>query len=893
MAHSSSGIAGFSRHALFAGVAALALPVAAHAQDNAPAGQSDNGEDVETAEELEQALGGNTIVVTATKREQTLQEAPVSVSVTTGETLERAEIRDLIDVQTVTPSLRVSQLQNSSTTTFIIRGFGNGDNNFGVEPSVGVFIDGVFRSRSAGAIGDLANVNRIEVLRGPQSTLFGKNASAGVVSVITREPQFDFGGSVSATYGNFNQFVLKGDLTGPLTDDLAFAISGGLNKRDGYAEVIGFDEKLNDRNRWNARADLLFDNGGPLRMRAIGDYSKIDEICCQVNNLVAGPTTPLVFAAGGNIITNDFFGDTAALNLLPVNEVESYGLSWQADLDLDTIGVPAITAYRVLDNFFNQDVDFTGLDFIREFRDQKAKTFTQEVRVTSDFDGPFNFLLGGFYYNDDVTQQSGITNGADGRLFFDLLAGGGTPGTLAAVETQLGLPVGSSFAAGPSTRESFAMQNESWSVFGTLDFTMLDDRLTLSAGFNYTDDRKDFQLSQRSLDPLANVNLADAYIVGALANAAGIDATDPAQFNAFVGTPLGQAVFGQVSQLAVTPCPTGVSNPAVCNPLLGLAALQFLPPFLGVPNAVEPGKTHDDKFTYTLRASFEITPELNTYVTYATGFKASSINLSRDSRPVFGDYIPATLPAGVPGVVGGSRFLSPSSPIRDAGLPITNLTVGTRFAGPENAEVYEIGLKGNYPGISFNLALFDQTLKGFQSNLFTGTGFALSNAEQQSTRGFEFDTVITPADPLAITFAMTYLDATYDSFANSPVGDLTGMRPGGIPEFAISTSATYTHDFGYSGNQLIARVDYNHESNVFVNNGLSSVRDNNFRREVNLVNASLTLALANGIEIAGYVRNLTNDRYILTVFPSVAQSGSVSGYPSAPRTYGGTVRFKF
>ena len=102
------------------GVAALALPVAAHAQDNAPAGQSDNGEDVETAEELEQALGGNTIVVTATKREQTLQEAPVSVSVTTGETLERAEIRDLIDVQTVTPSLRVSQLQNSSTTTFII-----------------------------------------------------------------------------------------------------------------------------------------------------------------------------------------------------------------------------------------------------------------------------------------------------------------------------------------------------------------------------------------------------------------------------------------------------------------------------------------------------------------------------------------------------------------------------------------------------------------------------------------------------------------------------------------------------------------------------------------------------------------------------------------------------
>ena len=118
MARSFPGSAGFSRYALFAGVAALALPGVAHAQDNTP-GTSVDGDPAETEEELQRALGGNNvIVVTATKREQTLQEAPVSVSVTTGDTLERAEIRDLLDVQTVTPSLRVSQLQNSSTTTF-------------------------------------------------------------------------------------------------------------------------------------------------------------------------------------------------------------------------------------------------------------------------------------------------------------------------------------------------------------------------------------------------------------------------------------------------------------------------------------------------------------------------------------------------------------------------------------------------------------------------------------------------------------------------------------------------------------------------------------------------------------------------------------------------------
>ncbi|MCP5393588.1 MAG: TonB-dependent receptor plug domain-containing protein, partial [Sphingomonadaceae bacterium] len=189
-----SGNAGSARYALLAGVASLglAMPGVAAAQDA----------DEDAAEAA--AANDDIIIVTATKREQTLQETPISVSVTSGETLEQANIRDVLDLQTVAPSLRVSQLQNSSSSTFIIRGFGNGDNNFGIEPSVGVFIDGVFRSRSASSLNDLANVQRIEVLNGPQSTLFGKNASAGVISVITRKPQFDFGGSIEVGYGNYN-----------------------------------------------------------------------------------------------------------------------------------------------------------------------------------------------------------------------------------------------------------------------------------------------------------------------------------------------------------------------------------------------------------------------------------------------------------------------------------------------------------------------------------------------------------------------------------------------------------------------------------------------------------------------------------------------------------------
>jgi outer membrane receptor protein involved in Fe transport len=134
------------------------------------------------------------IYVTATKRQQTLQEVPVAVSVTNSETIEKAQILDILDLQSVVPSLRITQLQSSANTNFIIRGFGNGANNAGIEPSVGVFIDGVYRSRSAGAISDLPNLERVEVLRGPQSTLFGKNASAGIISVVTAKPDQEFGG---------------------------------------------------------------------------------------------------------------------------------------------------------------------------------------------------------------------------------------------------------------------------------------------------------------------------------------------------------------------------------------------------------------------------------------------------------------------------------------------------------------------------------------------------------------------------------------------------------------------------------------------------------------------------------------------------------------------------
>lgn len=422
--------------------------------------------------------------------------------------------------------------------------------------------------------------------------------------------------------------------------------------------------------------------------------------------------------------------------------------------------------------------------------------------------------------------------------------------------------------------ELFSLDNESYSIFGTVDFEPVDG-LVFTAGFNYTDDSKKFVIQTFAPDPLANINVVDAFITAATMG--GVTTRDQ-----FLALPAAQQAG--LAALALDPA---------SNPFLGLSALQFQTGFLNVPNVVEPGRTDDDDFTYLLRVAFEVIPEINVYGSYATGFKASSINLSRDSRPSPFDFIPGPGPTSAR----GSTFLAPSSPITDAGLATPNLSTGSRFADPEEAEVFEIGIKGQFEGFGFNLAVFDQTIDNFQSFVFTGLGFTLLNAGSQSVQGIEFDATIQPTDGLILTYAMTVLDPLFDSFPNSVLGDLSGERPGGIPSIAISTSATYTHEWD-SGMQLISRIDYSHESNTNINNGLPTfnfARGENqiFNREVNLVNTSVTLALPNGVEVGAFARNLFDDRYISTVFDGVAQGGTVAGYPSSPRTYGGVVRFKF
>ena len=794
---------------------------------------------------------GDEIIVTASKRQATLQDTPISVSVTSAATIEQAQIRDLIDLQTVVPSLRVQQGVSSAGTNFFIRGFGNGAGNAGIEPSVGVFIDGVYRSRSAAEISDLTNITRIEVLRGPQSTLFGKNASAGVISIVTQKPQFDFGGSAEFTYGNYNSTIGKIDVTGPIIKDvLAFDINGGVNRRDGYAHDLYTGSDINNRNRYNFGGQLLFTPTPDLSVRLIGDYSNIDEICCNVVNVLAGPTTPAVNALtaaagrGPGLVPNSPFSDTQRTNLVPRNKIENYGGSGQIDWKLHNLTLTSITAYRELKAHSDQDGDFTTASIIGDqptFGD--IDTFTQEVRVASDFKGPINFLVGGFYFDENIRTGMDNVLGTDARPYLDLLSGG----ALGTVERILGRPAGSFFAPGTGEFASFRQHDRSYSFFGTVDFKPTD-KLTLTGGLNYTDDAKRVSSNTFSTEPFAAVDLVA------------------------LGTALG--------------VPPALANTAA-NPLLPLRGLQFQPPFLNFPNAVESGRTNDSNVSYTARASYKFDRHWNVYVTYATGFKPTSFNLSNDSRPFAADFVP------------GSPVSNPApSAIRSAGLALPNLTSGTRYAGPERSRVIEGGVKMSFPQASFNFDVFQQDIKGFQQLVFTGTGFGLSNAGKESVYGFEFDGSATPVPPLTLFASVTYLRPLYDSYPASTFGNLSGVAPANIPSINASVGAALTEKLNEKLT-LILRTDFNYTSPTRLVDGEADFGANalivarNYKQEVEDLNLSATLKLPHGIELSGFARNVLNNRYLIQIFPGVAQSQSIEGFANQPRTYGGSVRYKF
>ncbi len=274
-------------------------------QGSTPAEAPTEAANIDTADQAAEARDEGAIVITATRRSEALSDVPLAVSAVTADTLKNTGAVDIRAVNQVSPSLLVSSTSSEAGGGAArIRGVGTVGDNAGLESSVAVFIDGVYRSRTGTGLTELGPVDRIEVLRGPQGTLFGRNASAGLIHVITAKPKFSPEIYGDVTIGNYDLRRVGAGVTGPITDSLAVRLDGIFMKRDGFMEDVISGNDLNDRNRWLLRGQALYQPTDSFSLRIIGDYSKKNEQCCAAAYLpisdfmATGPNTGIRIDVG-------------------------------------------------------------------------------------------------------------------------------------------------------------------------------------------------------------------------------------------------------------------------------------------------------------------------------------------------------------------------------------------------------------------------------------------------------------------------------------------------------------------------------------------------------------------------------------------------------------------
>ena len=782
------------------------------------------------------------VIVTATKTEKTLQEVPVAVSVVSGDTIEKANIIDILDLKAVVPSLDTRQRTTSTQSTFFIRGFGNGDYNQGIEPSVAVFIDGIYRSKMQSQISDLPLIERIEVLRGPQSTLFGKNATAGVINVVTKKPSFEKSGFISTTIGNYNSKLVKVYSTGPLNETVAYSFSLGSNQSDGYTDNITTGNDVNNRDRSNLRAELLFDPSSDLSIRLTIDYDEYDETCCTVGSANYGVAAQIASAMGGAIIPDDPYTQKVFYDFDPDTSGDNSGVSAHVKYDLANKVFESISSIRTsyMENL--QDVDFDGAPIVNPSPiTQDLDQVTQEFRLYSDNDSNFNWLIGLYYFQEDMDYTESIYYGPAFRAYL----GGFLPaGAFDGLEQGFNLPNGTIFPAGVGNTETATQDNSSTSIFMQADLDVTD-KLNILAGVSYMEDEKTVSYNQINTDFFSQLDFV-AISTGLLM---------------MQGLPAAQA-----AALAANP---------ETNALLGFQPFQLLPQFVNFPNSVNDGKSKDNNTDYNLKFTYAVNDFASIYGGVSTGFKASAWNISRDSRPTANEI------AG----------------LATAGTPVgPNTTVGTRYANPEKAEVLELGAKIALPSGYLNIAIFDQEIEDFQTNTFVGTGFVLANAGSQSADGYEFDLVISPTENIDLAVSGLFIDPIYDSYVGAAPGDLSGTVPSNTPEDTISSTVTWNYNFkGWDSFLRISHL-YSSEAKLLENpahQALIEAKGNGYR-EQDTINLTAGFEKDN-ISIKIWGKNINDDKFLTSAFIGVADLSETTfyGYPNNFKSYGMTLNYSF
>ncbi|MEE4337677.1 TonB-dependent receptor [Erythrobacter sp.] len=822
------------------------------------------------------------IIVTATRRAQDVQDIPLAVTAVSPQQLDNQGVDSIQEVVSVATSFTASNAQVASGSVVLrIRGIGTTSNNIGFESAVGIFIDGTYQSRPGVALTELVDVERVEVLRGPQGTTFGRNTSAGALNITNKRPDLnEVGGFVNAGYGNFDEISLQGAVNVPIVEDaLALRVTGAYRERDGFITLVDetgtpFDDS-NDTDQWLVRAQLGFETEGGVRGRIIGDYSKSNSSCCSPIELYQSPlVTGGAYAAvglganGGNgqptVATTPFDNATfrealndrvASANFAPIVDIDNWGITGEVEFPVgDDADLIFIGGYRKFASNETYDSDFTALDIFNvDLLDLELETITAELRLQGEaFEGKLNYIIGGFYSDEQIDQSVSFSLGSDYDANVGALLFVPTGGALGAAPLQT--LSGGVNPAGTTNTNRFQQSAQSYSIFTHNTFEVFDG-FELTLGARYSWEEKEGGFTQTTVNNQICPAILGAFGAGFI--------------------------------------PAGLEGPAVQLGCFGFTAPADLPQATqpGLPAAFLPrtfqADFSDEELIYTIRAAYEISPEVNAYGSFTHGYKAGGINLDTTAAVAGAD----------------PTFLS------------------------EEVDAFEIGLKTRFldNAVTFNLAAFYEEFQNFQVLEFTGTAFQTFNVPLAETKGLEIESVIRPSRELTLNAAATILEASYpedcagDQTAPQVVSlcgyDLTNAPQvialfGALWEKPISDSAEFflsgqvriesdqrtstqaivPPSFPPGSNPTQAQVQAAAAAQPLI---IADVQDGN-----EFINLRAGLRFNDGAySIEGFVNNLTDNVARGVTFNTTLRgsgaANSRSAFPLQPRTYGVVLRAKF
>ncbi|MEZ5996348.1 MAG: TonB-dependent receptor [Hyphomonadaceae bacterium] len=849
------------------------------------------------------------IVVTATGRAAAIQDVPLAVTAVSGEQLENSGVQDLRDVTQVVPSFQMGTGQSIAASTPRIRGIGTGGDNVGFESAVGIFIDGVYRARAGAALSDLPELERVEVLRGPQGTLFGRNTSAGALSVVSAGPRFDPGMYIEGSYGldDLHEGGMRAGVNVPVTDSLAFRLDGNVRARDGYITDLVSGDDLNTRNRWSVRGQALWDITPDASLRVIVDASEADEVCCGITPLIYGSTqgaiTAIVGAAGTPPINLDGRGMTVtpALPGLPAlgpglpaqppssartltdNTIDQ-GISAQLDWDLGGINFTSITSYRDWKQTRGQDIDFNLIDIA--YRDGVVvgvENFTQEFRIQGET-GRVNWLAGVFYSDETVRNDDRIRLGEHASLYANALAQGGTAALALIGGPATGCQL---FDSGAPDAEPDAVPSFFYCASDDPTTPLVFDPNAALANFYLTGNvagqgqqadlwRADTQswsifthneislsdqlvltLGARYTDESKDVTADLLSVSAACDSLRAIEiGTDPFFGGAADGV-------GFIEVLQSTAAAGGLMNIA-CSPAVNPMA-----------NGHWAGSSSENEVSGTVSLAYHLNDDVMFYGGYSRGYKAGGFNLDRQGFQLRPDTTDAA-----------------------------TLNINQTHFDPEFTDAYEIGVKSTlFTNTTLNLTAFYQQIHDYQLNAFNGFNFITRNVPEMITQGAELEMSTSPMEGLTFNGGVTYTDAFYDSEVRfnpltvglgsaDPNAVFQGQPVAFAPEWTVTGAVAYQMPLGGDMHALFyldGRWNSEFRTQTLARDPLGRTDNDAFA----IFNGRIGFGPDDerwSVEFWG--RNLFDEYYFVDAFQPPLQNSFVV-YPNEPRTYGVTIRASY